>query len=250
MYIDTHCHLSKEDYDNLEEVICDNKKSNVDKIIVSFCTKKTLDEAEDVVLLDENIYLTLGYHPEVADEFKESDLEYLVSLIKKLPRIVGIGEIGLDYYYTKENKEKQIELFKKQLKLAEEMNLPVVIHSREATEDTINILKEYNVKGVIHCFSGSIETAKIFVSMGFLLGIGGVVTFKNSNLYKVVEAVGIDNIVLETDSPYLTPVPYRGKKNSSKYIPYIAEKVAEVLDLELEKVEEITTSNAITLFDL
>ena len=137
------------------------------------------------------------------------------------------------------------------MKLAEELNLPVVIHSRDATEDTINILKEFpQVIGDIHCFSGSVETANIYIKMGYKIGIGGVVTFKNSNLYKVVESIGLDNIILETDAPYLAPVPVRGKKNSSKYVPYIAEKVSEILNCSLEEVAKITTANASTLFDL
>ena len=126
----------------------------------------------------------------------------------------------------------------------------VVIHSRDAVEDTINCLKKYKVSGVIHCFSGSVETAKIYVSMGYKLGIGGVVTFKNSNLYKVVEEVGLDNIVLETDSPYLAPVPFRGQKNSSKYIPIIAEKISEILNVNICEVSDKTYSNTCSLFDL
>ena len=137
------------------------------------------------------------------------------------------------------------------MKLAEELNLPVVIHSRDATEDTINILKEFpQVIGDIHCFSGSVETANIYIKMGYKIGIGGVVTFKNSNLYKVVESIGLDNIILETDAPYLAPVPVRGKKNSSKYIPYIAERVSEILNISVDKVAKISTDNAVTLFDL
>ena len=163
---------------------------------------------------------------------------------------MGVGEIGLDYHYTKDNREAQIALFEQQLALAEKNNLPVVIHSRDATEDTINTLKKYKVKGVIHCFSGSLEVAEIYIRMGFKLGFGGVVTFSNSNLYKVVEKIGLPNIVLETDSPYLAPVPYRGKQNSSKYVPVIAQKIADILGLSLEEVASVTTSNACELFDL
>ena len=130
------------------------------------------------------------------------------------------------------------------------MGLVVVIHSRDATEDTINCLKKYNVTGIIHCFSGSVETAKIYVSMGYKLGIGGVVTFKNSKLYEVVKEVGLENIVLETDSPYLTPTPFRGQKNSSKYIPLIAERIADILNTSIQNVADITTNNACNLFDL
>ena len=156
----------------------------------------------------------------------------------------------MDYHYGKDDYLEQIDLFEKQLKIAEEVNLPVVIHSRDAVNDTINTLKKYSVTGVIHCFSGSVETADIYIKMGYKLGIGGVVTFKNSNLYKVVEHVGLSNIVLETDAPYLAPVPYRGQQNSSKYIPIIAEKVADILNVSLEKVADQTTLNACNLFDL
>ena len=171
--------------------------------------------------------------------------------IKSSDKVVGVGEIGLDYHYGKEDSELQKELFRKQMKLAQKLNLPVVIHSRDATLDTINILKEFpQVIGDIHCFSGSVETAKIYIAMGYKIGIGGVVTFKNSNLFQVVEEIGIKNIILETDAPYLAPVPVRGKKNSSKYIPYIAERVSEILNISVDKVAKISTDNAVTLFDL
>ena len=191
----------------------------------------------------------MGYHPSEVDSVTDNDLNELESLLMH-DKVVGLGEIGLDYYYGKDNKDEQIKLFEKQLNIAEKLKMVVVIHSRDAVEDTINCLKKYNVTGVIHCFSGSVESAKIYVSMGYKLGIGGVVTFKNSNLYKVVEAVGLDNIVLETDSPYLAPVPYRGQKNSSKYIPIIAERIAEILNVNICEVRDKTYSNACGLFDL
>ena len=249
MFIDTHCHLSKEDYDDLDLVIKDNIAAGVGKIIISGCSKGFIDESLDLASKYDNVFLTLGYHPSEVDYVTD---ELLIDLKSKLSnkKVVGLGEIGLDYYYGKESKEQQVLLFEKQLKIAEELGLVVVIHSRDATEDTINCLKKYNVYGVIHCFSGSVETAKIYVSMGYKLGIGGVVTFKNSKLYEVVKAVGIENIVLETDSPYLAPTPFRGQKNSSKYIPLIAEKVAEILNISVEEVAKITTSNACELFDL
>ena len=249
MFIDTHCHLSNEDYDDINLVLEENLNNGVSKIIISDCTKDTFDES---IFLSENnscIYLTLGYHPSEADSIGNDDL---VLLKQKLlsSKVVGLGEIGLDYHYGKENKEKQIELFRKQLDMAVELDLPVVIHSRDATLDTINILKEYELSGVIHCFSGSLETAREYISMGYKLGIGGVVTFSNSNLPSVVSVVGVENIVLETDSPYLAPVPFRGKQNSSKYIPIIAKKIAEICDISIDDVERITTNNAVCLFDL
>ena len=249
MFIDTHTHLSLEDYDDIDLVIKENRDNNISKIIISGCTRDSIIESLKYIDKYDDVFATIGYHPSEVDDCNDDDLILLEEQLKH-KKVVGVGEIGLDYHYGKEDRDKQIELFEKQLKIAEINNLPVVIHSRDATEDTINILKKYNVRGVMHCFSGSIETAKIYTSMGFLLGIGGVVTFKNSNLFKVVEEVGIENIVLETDSPYLTPEPFRGKKNSSKYIPYIAKRIAEILNISVEEVGKITSNNASSMFDL
>lgn len=249
MYIDTHCHLSTDDYDDINTVIKDNIKNNVLKIIVSGCTLDSFDEAIDISKKYECVYLTLGFHPSEANIITDKDLLILKEKLM-YNKVVGVGEIGLDYHFTKDNRDKQISLFRKQLDIATELNLPVVIHSRDATLDTINILKEYNLTGVIHCFSGSLETAEIYISMGYKLGIGGVVTFQNSKLDCVVSSIGINNIILETDSPYLTPVPFRGQKNSSKYIPLIAKKISEICGVPLKYVENTTTSNVLSLFDL
>ena len=249
MFIDTHCHLSKEDYDDIDQVIKDNRNAGISKIIISGCTKDTIIESLELSEKYDDVYVTIGFHPSEAKITNELDLEFLDKALDN-PKVVGVGEIGLDYHYGKEDINLQKELFDKQLKLAEKHNLPVVIHSRDATLDTINILKKYSLKGDIHCFSGSVETAKIYISMGYYLGIGGVVTFKNSNLYKVVEEVGLDHILLETDSPYLAPVPYRGTKNSSKNIPIIAEYIANILNCSLEDVSNCTNSNVSNLFDL
>ncbi len=249
MYIDTHCHLSVEDYDDIDLVIKENRENGIGKIIISGCSRNSIIESIELSKRYDDIYLTLGYHPSEADTVTDEDL---VKLEENLAcsKVVGVGEIGLDYYYGKDNKDKQIELFRKQLAIAEKVDLPVVIHSRDATEDTINILKEFDLTGVIHCFSGSVEVGMIYKSMGYMLGIGGVVTFKNSNLFKVVEAVGIDSIVLETDAPYLAPTPFRGQKNSSKYIPLIADRVSEVLEISVSEVRDETTKNACSMFDL
>ena len=167
-------------------------------------------------------------------------------------RIVAIGEIGLDYYWRKDNKEKQRDLFQKQLDLAVKHQMPVVIHCRDAIQELYDILSQYKgkVKGVIHCFSGSYEMARAFIELGFVLGIGGVLTFKNSKLYQVVEKLPLSSIVLETDSPYLTPEPHRGEMNESKYIPLVAEKIAQIKRISLSEVEKITTDNAKRVFDL
>lgn len=250
MYIDTHCHLSSEDYDDIDLVIKENRENSIDKIIISGYSRDTIIETLELIEKYNDVYATIGYHPSEADITPMEDLNLLERQIQ-CKKVVGIGEIGLDYHYGKDNRDKQIILFRKQMKIADKYKLPVVIHSRDAVEDTINILKEYpNVKGDMHCFSGSYETAKIYINMGYKIGVGGVVTFKNSNLYKVIEDVGLENIVLETDSPYLTPEPFRGKKNSSKYLPYVAKKISEILNCSEEKVAKITNNNAISLFDL
>lgn len=250
MFIDTHCHISKEDYDDIDLIIKENKDNYVDKMIISGYSKDTIKESLELIEKYDCLYATIGYHPSETNIITEEDLNNLEKQIQN-KKVVGIGEIGLDYHYGNENKIEQIELFKKQMKLAEKYNLPVVIHSRDAVQDTIMVLKEFpNVIGDMHCFSGSLEVARIYINMGYKLGIGGVVTFKNSNLYKVIEEIGLDSIVLETDAPYLTPEPFRGKKNSSKYIPYIAKRIAEILNIDEEKVGKITTDNAYTLFDL
>ncbi len=250
MYIDTHCHLSKNYYDNIDEIINEDINNNVEKIIISSCEKESQLECIELIKKYDFIYATIGYHPEEAKKTTVDDMKVLEKLIEKNEKIIGIGEIGLDYHYDKDNKELQQQLFEKQLDIAEKYELPVVIHSRDATEDTINILKKYKLKGIIHCFSGSLETAKIYLNMGYKLGIGGVVTFKNSSLYKVIEQLSLNDIVLETDSPYLTPEPYRGKKNSSKYIPIIAKKIADIKKTDVVTVGKITTKNCQCLFDL
>ena len=251
MFIDTHCHLSNEDYDDIDLVIKENREALIYKIIISGCTKESIIESIDLSKKYFDVYVTIGYHPSEASITSNDDLKFLEKMISNNDKVVGIGEIGLDYHYGKDDMELQKELFRNQMKLAQKYKLPVVIHSRDATLDTINILKEFpNVIGDIHCFSGSVETADIYISMGYKLGIGGVLTFKNSNLYKVVEQVGLDNILLETDSPYLTPVPYRGMKNSSKYIPLVASKISEILNVSVEVVSKKTLNNTYSLFDL
>ena len=252
MYIDTHCHISKNDYEDINLLVTENRKNQVDTVVVSGCDKESIFEVIKISEDYEDMLLTIGFHPSEADIVSEEDLVLLNNLIVTYKnKIIGIGEIGLDYHYGKENMELQKELFRKQMKIASEVKLPVVIHSRDATQDTISILKEFpDVHGIIHCFTGSIETALEYIKIGYKIGIGGVVTFKNSNLFKVVEVIGLDNIVLETDAPYLAPEPVRGKKNSSKNLVYIAKRVSEILKISLEEVAEKTSLNASILFDL
>lgn len=248
MFIDTHCHLSKEYYDDLHSVIQNNRKSGISKIIISGCDKKGIEESLSYVKQYDDIYATIGYHPEEASFVLDDDLIELEKILRNNSKVIGIGEIGLDYHYGKDHRNEQIVLFEKQLKIAEKLNLPVVVHSRDAVMDTVHCLEKYDVRGIIHCFSGSLDTAKIYIRMGFKLGIGGVVTFKNSKLGEVLKEISIHDLVLETDSPYLTPDPYRGQINSSKYIPIIAQKLSDLYHLSLEEVAKITTDNVFSMF--
>ena len=249
MFTDTHAHLYKQYYEDIDEIIENAKKQNVSRVIVSGASHKDNEEVMFLVKHYENLFGTLSIHPEYANEYKEEHLEY-IKLNVNDSKIIAIGEIGLDYYWTKDTIEKQKELFRKQLEIAKEYNLPVVIHSRDATQDTIDILKEFNLKGIIHAFSGSLETAMIYVKMGYCLGIGGVVTFKNSKLKDYLKEIPVENIVLETDSPYLTPHPYRGERNEPKYIDTIAEFVSEIYGISKSQLSDITNSNIGRIFDI
>lgn len=250
MFIDTHCHISKKDYDNIDKVIQEAKENNVKILIMSGCDKESIKESIHLAEKYENLYLSLGYHPSEADVITQKDIEDLKEVIKKNKKVVAIGEIGLDYYWIKDNKEKQKSLFKNMLDMANELNLPVVIHSRDAYQDTYDILKEKKARGVIHCFSGNLENAKHYIKLGFLLGIGGVVTFKNTNLKEVIKEIDLEHIVLETDSPYLAPTPYRGKQNEPKYIPLIAEEISNIKGISIDVVERQTTENAKQIYGI
>lgn len=249
MFIDTHCHLSVEDYENIDRVIEENRKAFVRSIIISGCTKNSIVESLAYAQKYNDVFVTIGYHPSEVNMVSDEELSLLEEQLH-FEKVVGIGEIGLDYHYGKEDRNEQILLFEKQLKLAEKYHLPVVIHSRDATLDTIESLKKFSVTGVIHCFSGSYETAQEYIKMGFVLGIGGVVTFKNSNLRSVVASLPLDKLVLETDSPYLTPSPYRGEKNSSKYISFVAEEIANCKGISVSEVASSTSSLAKKVFHL
>ncbi len=249
MFIDTHCHIEKKYYDNIDLLIKENTLAGCKYMITSCCEEETLKDCDYLTNKYNEVYATIGFHPEEVDRLPNNYLDIIKVHIKRNKKIIGIGEIGLDYHYTKDNKIEQIKLFEEQLKLAEEYNLPVVIHSRDATEDTINTLKKYNVKGVIHCFSGSFETASIYIKMGFKLGIGGTVTFKNSNLPLTLSKIDIHNLVLETDSPYLAPHPLRGSVNKSANINYVIEKLASIYNIDINEVSKITFNNTLDIYN-
>lgn len=249
MFTDTHCHLYSEYYEDLDQILQKIEEASVSRVINNGCDEFSNQEVVRNIGKYPSMYGALGIHPENVDTYQEEDIAFIHNHIHD-DKIVAIGEIGLDYYWTKDNKEKQIALFERQLKLAEEMQVPVIIHSREATNDTIASLKKYNVKGVIHSFSGSYETACIYIKMGFLLGINGVITFKNCHLKDVIERIDISHLVLETDSPYLTPVPYRGERNDSSHIIDIAQFVCSIKGMTMEELAKETNANIKRCFDI
>lgn len=248
MFVDTHCHIFKSDYDNIDEVLNNASNNNVKYYINNGSDREYNKEVLELVKQYDNMYGALGIHPETVDDYSLDDIEFIKNNLSN-EKIVAIGEIGLDYHYTKENKDEQIKLLEMQLSLAEEYNLPVIIHSRDATEDTINTLKKFNCRGTIHSFSGSLETAKIYIKMGYLLGVNGVITFKNCNIKDVIKEVGLDNIVLETDSPYLTPVPYRGMQNNPSHILDIAKFVSELYNVSLEELSYRINENIKRMYE-
>ncbi len=249
MFVDTHCHIYDEYYDDIEKVLKKIKDNNIGKIINNGCDAKSNIEVLKKVSSYDFMYGALGIHPESVLDYKKEDIDFIEQHLND-EKIVAIGEIGLDYHYGKENKEAQIILFEEQLKLAEKYNKPVIIHSRDATLDTIETLKKYKVRGVIHSFSGSLETANIYLKLGFLLGVNGVITFKNCNLKDVIKEIPLEKIVLETDSPYLTPVPFRGERNDSSHINEIAEFVASLKGVSMENLANITNESVQQVFDI
>ena len=244
--IDTHAHL--EEYENIEEIV-----SKLDKIIVSGVDRKTNEFVLDVISKYDNLYGTIGIHPTEVSLMNDDDLIHLENSLKT-NKIVGVGEVGLDYHYGKETRDLQIEIFKKQIQLAIKYNKTLVIHSRDAIEDTYNVLDESNVgdlRIVLHCYSGSKEMFDKFLKFNIKFGISGVITFKNSERIKeIVKLNDMKYFLLETDSPYLTPEPFRGKKNEPYNIIYNAKKISEIKGISVEEVLRITTNNALTQFDL
>ena len=249
MLIDTHCHLFNEYYDDIQGVLDRAANNGIEKVVVAADNIASCYEVIENAKKYDNYYFCLGIHPEEVNDSLE-ELSKIIEDNINNPKFVAIGEIGLDYYWTKDNKEKQIEVFEYQLKLAEKYNKPVIVHSREATKDTEDILAKYNVVVDIHCFSGSKETADIYIKRGYYIGVGGVFTFKNSNLKDVIKDIPLDNILLETDSPYLSPVPHRGETNEPAYIRDIGEYLASIKNITLEDVKNKTTKNATKIFHI
>lgn len=250
MYFDTHAHFDDEKFDENRDTLIEEMHSNgVDYIINVGADIKSSQKSMELAEKYDFIYAAVGVHPHEVENMTDEDIDKLRKFAE-YEKVVAIGEIGLDYYYDFSSRGKQRYWFERQLKLAYELNLPVSIHSREAAKETFDIIKNSNVrKGVIHAYSGSAEMAKDYIDMGFYIGVGGVVTFKNSKkLIDVVSFAPIERILLETDSPYLSPVPVRGTVNNSQNLKYVAEKIGKIKQIEPEKVCEITAQNAKGIF--
>lgn len=235
--------------ENAEEIINEAAENDI-SIILNGTDPISNKEVLDLTEKYENVYAALGYFYSFADEISDEDISLLDYQLGN-DNVVAVGEIGLDYYYSKDNKENQIVLFEKMLNLAQKHNLPVIVHSRKSIQDTFDILKKYDVVGSLHCYQGSAEMAKEFIKLGFYIGVGGPVTHTNNKkIRKMLREIDVNHILVETDSPYLTPQEKRGEKNTSLNLKYIIKKIADELDMSEDRVMEITTVNAKYLFKI
>ncbi|MFI3172245.1 MAG: TatD family hydrolase [Eubacteriales bacterium] len=250
---ETHAHYDDEQFEeDRDELLASLVDRGIETVINIGASIKGCRASIELANKYEHVYAAVGIHPDEVGSLNEETYSWLKKQFHN-EKIVAVGEIGLDYYWDNESHEVQKKWFVEQLKLAKEIKLPVVIHSREATEDTLTIMKEYGreLRGVIHCFSGSVEVAREYVKMGYYLGIGGVVTFKNAKkLKEVVADTPIENLVLETDCPYLAPTPHRGKRNDSTYLEYVAKEIAEIKGITYEEVVSITRKNGKDLYGI
>ena len=253
MIFETHAHYDDEQFDqDRDEILQSMAAGGIGTIVNVSASYDSCWRVVDMVQVYPFMYAAVGVHPDEVGALNEERLEEMRKLCED-PKVVAIGEIGLDYYWDKEAREEQRHWFIRQLELARKLGLPVLIHSREAAADTMEVMKEYGkgLKGVIHCYSYSAEMAKEYVKMGYYIGVGGVVTFKNARkLKETVREIPLTSIVLETDCPYLAPVPYRGKRNSSLYLPYVAEEIAALKQVSFEEVVSQTERNAKDLYGL
>ena len=247
MIFDTHCHIYNSEMENAEEIIREARNNDI-ILILNGTDFKSNEEVLELSKKYDNVYAALGYFYTLADEISDEEISLLDNQLKN-DNVIAVGEIGLDYYDRKDNKDSQKELFEKMLNLAEKHALPVIVHSRKAMQDTYDILKKHNVTGSMHSYQGSGEMAEEFIKLGFYIGVGGTVTHTNNKkTRKMLNKIGIEHILLETDSPYLPPEEKRGEQNTSLNLKYIIGKIAEELDISEDEVMEITTENARKLF--
>ncbi len=246
---DTHSHYEDERFDPIRaELFSEMKQNGVCGIVTCGCDKSSSKAAIKMAEENDFVYAAVGIHPGSIDS--GTTVEQIKSLANH-PKCVAIGEIGLDYYWVDDNKPQQIEIFEKQILLAKELDLPIIVHDRDAHGDTLQILKKHQPKGIVHCYSGSVEMAQEIIKLGMYIGVGGVITFKNAKkLPDVVKIIPDELLLVETDCPYLAPEPYRGKLCHSGMIKYTAAKIAEIRGTTTQNILELTAKNAKTLFNL
>jgi TatD DNase family protein len=265
MFIDSHCHLFYENFrTDIADVIARARDAGVTAFVVPATNHSTAQQAIALSERFPNIFVCAGFHPLDLEHFSEGNFTILRDLLDH-PRVVAVGEIGIDYFYDRSPREYQQEIFSRQIELAIVRDLPIVVHTRDSVQDAIDIvlrhvdlhpewMNEYGAstrkRGVFHCFTGTSEQARTLFDLQFLVSFPGPITFKKSTMPEVLKEIGPENIMVETDSPFLTPVPYRGKRNEPSYIPLIAQKIADVLDIPLSQVAKTTSMNAIRLFGL
>ena len=248
---DSHAHYTDKAFnDDRKTLLGSLKESGICGVINCGADLISSEKACNIANEYDYVYFSCGIHPEEVDNLPENYLETLKKLSDD-KKCVAIGEIGLDYYWRQDNKELQKKIFIEQINLAKELGLPIIVHSRDAHEDTLNILKELKPEGVLHCFSGSTQTAKEILKLGMYIGLGGAVTFKNARkALEVIEMLPLERLLLETDCPYMAPVPMRGKRNDSSLIPYVAEKIGEIKGVESQVIINIATKNTKELFKI
>lgn len=255
MLIDTHAHLNDEKFmEDQEEVIKRARESSLEYIMNIGYDKDTILSTIELINKYDFIYGAIGFHPNNAHEMTDEDLAWIEELVAKHDKIRAIGEIGLDYYWDFAPIDVQKEVFRKQIRLAKKLNLPIIIHDRDAHKDICDILKEEGAKdigGIMHSFSGSLEMAQECMEMNFYISFSGPVTFKNAKKPKgIAQEIPLERILIETDSPYLTPEPFRGKRNEPAYVRYVANTIAELRGISIEQLENTTTDNAKQIFNL
>lgn len=251
---DTHAHYDDPAFDEDRDVLLSEQLPQGGVTRVVNCAVDLVSSARNLELAHQYdlLYCALGYHPEQAADERKGDLDVIAGFLQSEDKAVAVGEIGLDYYWEENApRETQMDLFARQLALANDLGLPVIIHDREAHGDTMDLLRKYRPQGVLHCFSGSVEMMKEAVQLGLYIGLGGVVTFKNARkAVEVAAEVPPDRLLLETDAPYMAPVPFRGKRNDSRYISYVAERIAEIRGMDPQELVDRTAENGCRLFSL
>lgn len=253
MLFDTHAHYDDSRFDeDREALLASMRDKNVGLIVNPGCDLQSSRAALDMAAQYDFLYAAVGIHPENCADFVPQHIQILREMVAR-PKVVAIGEIGLDYYWAENPpKELQQEVLRRQLALAQEFNLPVIIHDRDAHADTLSIVREFpKVRGVFHCFAGSVEMAQVLLEMGWMLSFNGAATFKNARKApEVIAAIPLERLMIETDAPYLTPVPHRGERNDSSYVRFVAEKIAEIKEISAEEVERITWENGKRFFGI